>query len=82
MWGTDYGKIKQKGKNNMNKFIKTGISTILLITLLVTSITMPAKKTQAAKKAYCASLKLNNDIKLNKKKTYTKTGIYQEDSVK
>lgn len=80
MWGTDYGKIKQKGKNNMNKFIKTGISTILLITLLVTSITMPAKKTQAAKKAYCASLKLNNDIKLNKKKTYTKTGIYQEDT--
>lgn len=61
----------------MNKFVKTGVNTILLVALLITSITMPIQKVQA-KKAYCASLKLNNNIKLNKKKTYTKTGIYQE----
>ena len=36
------------------------------------------QKAQAAKKAYCATLKLNNNLKLNKTKTFEKTGIYQE----
>ena len=33
---------------------------------------------QAAKKPYCAKLKLNNKIKINKKKTYTAIGVLQE----
>lgn len=56
-------------------------SLLLTATLIIGGVISPidtSQKAQAAKKAYCATLKLNNELKLNKTKTFNKTGIYQE----
>lgn len=57
--------------------------TLLVLTALMvgifSSISKPAVNL-ASKKAYCAKLKLNNNLKLNKTKTFEKTGIYQENT--
>ena len=45
------------------------------------STVVTAPKVQAAEKPYGKRLKLNNNIKINKTKTFVKTGIYQEQTL-
>lgn len=65
----------------MKNKIKSQLTTLLFLTALMAGIFSPISKptvTTASKKAYCAKLKLNNNLKLNKTKTFIKTGIYYE----
>ncbi|MDY6156461.1 MAG: hypothetical protein SPH96_08030 [Agathobacter sp.] len=57
--------------------LKKGISGFLAI-MLVVGILISPTDVKAAEKPYGDSLKLNNEIKLNKTSTYEKTGIYYE----
>ena len=59
----------------MKKFIKKVVTPVLVTALFAETIMIPAKQ------ADCANLKLNNNIKLNKTKTYTKTGLYKEETL-
>lgn len=66
-----------------NKWKKRIGSLVIAAAVVVGAIVSPTTympEVKAAGKAYCAGLKLNNEIKLNKKKTYEKTGIYQENT--
>lgn len=66
-----------------NKMKTAIVSALLTATLLIGTVMSPVsapQKAQAAGKAYGARLKLNNNIKLNKTKTFVKTGIYKENT--
>lgn len=68
----------------MKNKIKSRLTTLLFLTALMTGIFSPISKPiiiSASKKAYCAKLNLNNNLKLNKTKTFTKTGIYYEQTL-
>lgn len=65
----------------MKKFMTKIAYILLAITLAVCTLTVMAinpVKTHAAEKAHCAGLKLGNDIRLNKTKTFKKTCFVQE----
>lgn len=59
------------------------VGLVLTATLAMGAVLSPMESTpkaQAAKKAYCAKLKLNNNLKLNKTQTFIGTGIYYDDA--
>ena len=64
---------------------KTKIANLFLVLSLILGVMMStvvtAPKVQAAEKPYGKRLKLNNNIKFNKTKTFVKTGIYQEQTL-
>ena len=64
---------------------KTKIANLFLVLSLILGVMMStvvtAPKVQAAEKPYGKRLKLNNNIKINKTKTFVKTGIYQEQTL-
>ena len=52
--------------------------TCLLLAMVLCVTTIPAVKTEAAKKAYCDTLELNDTLELGKKQTFSGKGIYEE----
>ena len=65
-----------------SKFKLKVSSLALAAVLALGSIVLPVNAgttAKAAKKAYCAGLKLNNDIKINKTQTFKKEAFYYED---
>ena len=54
--------------------------TCLLLAMVLCVTTIPAVKTEAAKKAYCDTLELNDTLELGKKQTFSGKGIYEEET--
>ena len=64
------------------KKLKTKLTCLsLVIAMVISAMTVSGVnpvKTKAAEKAYCEGLNLNYNLELNKKQTFTGTGIYYE----
>ena len=64
------------------KKLKTKLTCLsLVIAKVISAMTVSGVnpvKTKAAEKAYCEGLNLNYNLELNKKQTFTGTGIYYE----